>query len=236
MKFTIVLALVGAVAVSAQSQPPFTETTPECVKTCATSMWQLIKTQFLCPDGDVACACRNDHNATNSQGVREDFGSGFWDCSRRSCTNLDDANAGAQYGRDACSSAGVTTVVIQSVVSLLPDATAAAGSPITSDVLYTVTLSGGAVTVSTSKTTIYSNAPAGPVTDGTPAGPAATNTLVTSVSPTTVAPTTGPTDSANTATDGSTTGTSSSSGLGSQATAVPMAGLLAAAGLVAALL
>ncbi|KAK4451813.1 hypothetical protein QBC34DRAFT_436080 [Podospora aff. communis PSN243] len=244
MKLTVLLALVGAVAVAAQDTSVPADT-PPCVVTCWNNMLLQITNDPIfaplkCAANDYACACRPDQ----FEDKIDHFGSGMRDCSKSLCTDLHGINAGIDLANNKCGS----KIAHESAVpprNTDGAATGASGSgapgaatPIATSSWTTVIVSGDATTTIETASTIFG-------TNGSPTpsagGPAETTSpLATTATDGTVATTgsaTTPADATDTGADGAGgASSSSSSGFGAQATTAPMAGFLAAAGLVVALL
>ncbi|KAK0626960.1 hypothetical protein B0T14DRAFT_511421 [Immersiella caudata] len=180
-----------------------------------------------CNPKDVTCACKIP-----------DFGYGIRDCSRSNCDDLEQVNEAIGLANLECGTtlANDTTFIPHSRV---PDPTGApTPTPIATSSWTTLTTSGSFISTIETSTIIFGIGGTPVPPSGSPAqttgAPATTTTDGTAATTGTPA---GSGDAANTATDAEgSASSSSSSGLGAQATAAPMAGFLAAAGLVVALL
>jgi len=239
MKATILLALLGAALVGAQDITVPADTI-SCISGCWDSMRNLIGlpaeanptiNKFeSCPAKDVTCACK-----------LPDFGYGVRDCSRAQCDTLEEVNAAIKLANDKCSTnlADDTTFIPHPTATGAPGATGVATPTAITTSSFTTVVISGSFTSTIQVTTTVSGV------DGTPVAPGGSPAQTTGAPPATTtdgaAATTdtpaGSADATTTATDSEgNASTGTSSGLGAQVTAAPMAGLLAAAGLIAALL
>lgn len=222
---TAVLALVGAVTVVADDFPA---NMPPCGKLCGTNM--LAKADELgCPANDIVCLCKNVN-----------FGYGIRDCSVQVCRDIEQANIAINWGKNLCANAGVT-------VSIPPapsahESTTGSATPITTSTAVTTITSDDETIVKTFVTTIFGTG-AAPSENITPTAQSTvtsaivstltsgSETIETTVGTTTAAPSTDPSEAPPADVE-----TESSSAQGAQMTAAPALGILAAAGIAAALL
>ncbi|KAL2020779.1 hypothetical protein VTK56DRAFT_7977 [Thermocarpiscus australiensis] len=216
-----ILAFVG-VAAAAEFPPNM----PECGKICAKNM--LAKCDELnCSPGDVVCLCSNVN-----------FGYGIRDCSVQVCGNITLANIAIDWANKFCESAGVTA----NIASATESATA---SPVTTSTWTSVLTSGSSTVTVTGETTISGIsgvAGATSVPEVTMTSPIVeththgSSTFETTVGQTTIASSiTGPALSSALSSQAE-EATSTSTAQGAQATVAPALGILAAAGIAAALI
>jgi len=257
MKSSLILAAIaGAVAFVAQTTPPGLDGAPVCVVDCGINIQKLISSGTYGPGcTDAACACKDP---SFSRAVR--------DCSSQHCGGLNDAGSapiGYAWGEKFCSGSGVSVTIAPPAGAPSSGTTGSVSStPISTSTSVATIINGGSTIVSTVLSTIYdggagngasgstTNGGSTPtaittssftstVTDGTSVTTSEGATTISGINgspvPTTLATSASETPSSSGSGNGSGS-TSSSSGLGAQATAAPIAGLLAAAGLVAALL
>jgi len=222
----VILAIAGAVAVSAQGSVAPAEW-PECAKYCHDSMFAKAGSEFKCDVTDISCLCKDIN-----------FGYGLHDCGIENCKDNSVANLIIDWGRQLCAQAGVTINVPSASGNDIPIAT--------STFLSTITSSGTAV-VFTSESTIFTDSVL--PSDSAVSTPAASTSGSVVVSPivstgesgtTTVGSTTLETSAADATTTSTVSedpnaATTTSSALAAQ-TAAPIVGILAAAGFAAALL
>ncbi|KAK0704748.1 hypothetical protein B0H67DRAFT_603804 [Lasiosphaeris hirsuta] len=254
MKTSILLAVAGAVVVSAVDYPA---DFPACGKLCADNLFALAST-FSCGAEDIACLCK----APN-------WGFGIRDCSIQACQDDAKANTIISWGNQLCADAGqplnlplasgvVATITsggstFESTSSTTIFATGsgsdATPSAVTTSAFTSVISSGSVVSTITGLTTIsgLNGVPGATTIPHTTLTSAVVSTSVSGsvTSETTIGSTTltrSVTGSAlssalsSQASEASASATSTSSGNGVQKTAVPMAGLFAVAGLAAVLL
>ncbi|KAK4120022.1 CFEM-domain-containing protein [Parathielavia appendiculata] len=237
---TTILALAGAATVAAVDYP---SNLPECGKKCATDMFGKAA-ELGCGPGDITCLCSNVN-----------FGYGIRDCSAAVCASVDQVNEAIDWHNSLCSSAGVTTASLSSTTSAFGTATpsgspvtstATTATPITTSTWTSVFTSGSATTTLTGETTISGiSGVAGATTipQTTVTSPIVStrtegsSTFETTVGTTTlVSSVTGDALSSALSSQASQASSSSSSGQGSQITAAPALGFIAAAGIAAAFL
>ncbi|KAL2256022.1 hypothetical protein VTK26DRAFT_2330 [Humicola hyalothermophila] len=234
--FILVVAIFGVAATD------FPANMPECGKTCGTNMLAQAA-ELGCQGGDVKCLCEEAR-----------FGYGIHDCSVQSCSQVNDANMAINWANNMCANLGVSANI-----PLVPSGSAPADYTETSGAV-TATTDGSdtptAFTTSTWTSTFTSGSVPTTVTGETTisgvGGVATSSPVATVVSPivstetrgseifeTTVGSTTLTTGftGADVSSEVSTEdATSTSTGRGAQVTAAPALGVLAAAGIAAALL
>ncbi|KAH8892010.1 hypothetical protein GQ53DRAFT_141807 [Thozetella sp. PMI_491] len=217
MKTTTLLmaATAGISGVAAQNYP---SNMPQCGHVCGDNLLAMFGSFNCSSKSDYACLCRNMN-----------FGYGVHDCAVEACQDNNNANIVIGWGNQLCKDAGVTVDI--------PTA-----SLTTSGFTSTFT-SGGSTITTTGQTTIFTGTRSPVSTSTFTTTFTSGGTTFTSTEASTIFSTgthTGTTTSGSGSGSGSrssTTSTSTSTSTGGAAqTAAPVVGLLAAAGLAAALL